>query len=244
METDRIHTYPDEFHGLTALGSHVFPRSSGIVVLELQHIGYMRRILNIEDPPKSAILDGRKVKGKHRIHQPEPQGPKKDPQNSPSKDLGRGMVTQIHPRIHSEKCKRTRPKAHNPLVRRVPEPNPFTSQQRKINSKEAHVLGVAGGPAMRVTHLEKRTGLGASLLDRCLDELVDELRDYEAQSEEHALELAPEEEVRDEAAEADEDRHQRDPRQEVPQRIPPLVPHVGQRHSLRRHGVQRCERDN
>jgi hypothetical protein len=207
METDRIQTYPDEFHGLIALGSHVFPRSSGIVVLELQHIGYMRGILNIEHPPKSAVLDGRKVSGKHRIHNPEPQGPKKDPQNSPSEDLGNSMVPQIHPRIHSENCKTPRPKIHNPLVRCVPEPNPFTRQQRKIHSKEGHVLGVAGGPAERVARLEQSAGLGASLLDRCLDKLVDELRNYEAQSEEHALKLAPEEEVRDEAAEADEDRH-------------------------------------
>uniref|UniRef100_A0A2N9HUE2 Integrase catalytic domain-containing protein n=1 Tax=Fagus sylvatica TaxID=28930 RepID=A0A2N9HUE2_FAGSY len=46
--------------------------------------------------------------------------------------------------------------------------------------------------------------LGASLLDGCLDEFVDELGDYEAKSEADALEFTAENEVGDEATEADE----------------------------------------
>lgn len=64
---------------------------------------------------------------------------------------------------------------------------------------------------MRVAHLEERTGFGASLLYGGFDELVDELGDYEAESEEHALEFTAEDEVGDEAAEADENWDQGNP---------------------------------
>lgn len=59
---------------------------------------------------------------------------------------------------------------------------------------------------MRIARLKQKASLGPSLLDRRLDKLVDELRDNEAQKEEHTLQLAAENEVGDEAAESDEDR--------------------------------------
>jgi|UniRef100_A0A2N9IX08 hypothetical protein len=65
-------------------------------------------------------------------------------------------------------------------------------------------MRVTGRPAVGIAHLEESAGLGASLLDGCLDEFVDELGDYEAESEADALEFTTENEVGDEAIEADE----------------------------------------
>ncbi len=197
-------TYPDEFHDSIALGSQIFPSSSGIIVLKLQHIGNMRRVLNIEHPPKCTLLNSRKENDKHRIHHPKPQRPKKNPQSSPSKDLSNCMITQIHSGIHSEKCHRPRPEIHNPLVFYIEESDPFTSHQRKVDCEKGHVLSVTGRPAVGIARLEESAGLGASLLDGCLDEFVDELGDYEAESEADALEFTAENEVGDEAIEADE----------------------------------------
>lgn len=58
---------------------------------------------------------------------------------------------------------------------------------------------------MGIADFEECACFGSGLLNRGLDEFVDELRDYEAESEEDTLELAAEDEVGDETAEAYED---------------------------------------
>lgn len=96
------------------------------------------------------------------------------------------------------------------------QPNSVIGQESEIDSEEEHVLRVAGRPAVGIARLEESTGLGTSLLDKGLDEFVDELGDDEAKSEEHGLELSAEDEVGDETTEADEDRDERDPCQAMP----------------------------
>lgn len=171
----------------------------------------MRRVLDIKHPPKRAFLNSRKVNNEHRIHKPKPHRPKKSSQNSSGEDLSNCVVTQIHPRIHGEKRHGPKPEMQGPLARRAKQPIPFISHEREVNGEEEHVLRVTRRPAMRVAHLEESTGLGASLLYGGFDELVHELGDNEAESEEHALEFAAEDEVGDEAAEADENWDQGNP---------------------------------
>ena len=65
-------------------------------------------------------------------------------------------------------------------------------------------MRVIGRPVVGIAHLKESVGLGASLLDGCLDEFVDELGGYEAESEADALEFTTENEVGDEATKADE----------------------------------------
>lgn len=96
------------------------------------------------------------------------------------------------------------------------QPDSVIGQESEIDSEEEHVLRVAGRPAVRIARLEESTGLGTSLLDKGLDEFVDELGDDEAQSKEHGLELPAEDEVGDKTTEADEDGDERDPCQEMP----------------------------
>lgn len=64
---------------------------------------------------------------------------------------------------------------------------------------------------MGIARFQERAHLGAGLLDRRFDVLVDELGDYEAESEEHALNLAAKDEMGNEPAEAYEDGDERDP---------------------------------
>lgn len=90
---------------------------------------------------------------------------------------------------------------------------------------------------MGVAGLEQGAGGGAGLLDRCLNEVVEELGEEEAGGEEDGLEVPPKKDVGDEAAEGDEDGDEGHPGQEVAQLVAGLVPDVGQRHRLE---ARRC----
>lgn len=90
------------------------------------------------------------------------------------------MVAQIHPGVHRHERQRPVKRVNQNLLGGLPNAGAFEGQEREVHGVEEHVLGVAGGPAMGVAHLEKRAGLGAGLLDGGLDELVDELGDQEA----------------------------------------------------------------
>jgi len=107
-----------------------------------------------------------------------------------------------------------------------PEADPFTRHQAEIRREEEHELRVARRPSVRVAGFEQRAGLRSSLLNGCLDELVDDLRDHETYTEEDPLKLTPEEEMRDESSEADEDRDERDPGEEMSELIAATVPDV------------------
>lgn len=192
-------------HQSIRLGIHFVPSCSGIVVLKLQHIGYMRSILDVKISPKGAFFNRRKVTYKHRIHNPKPQTSQKNPQSRPSKDLSHTVVPQIHPRIHSQQSQAPRQEIHGELVLGVPEPNSFICQKGEVDGEEEHVLRVTRRPSMGVAHFEEGTRFGPSLLEEILDHFVDELGNYEADCEEHALELTAEDEVGDEPAEAYED---------------------------------------
>lgn len=107
-------------------------------------------------------------------------------------------------------------------------------KQGQISSEEEHVLRVAGRPPVRIARLQEGAGIRSRLLYRRLDQLVEELRDYEAKSEAEPLDLAPKEEVRDETAEGDEDGNERDPGEEEPERIAAVVSNVGQGYGFHR----------
>lgn len=143
------------FHQSVTLGSQFVPSIPGIVILELQHIGYMRSVLDVKRSPKPALFDSRKVRVKHRIHNPKPQSPKKNSQSRTSNHLSQSVVTQIHPRIHSEQSQSPRQKNHSKLVLRVPEPNPFIRHEGEVDSKEEHVLRVARRPSMQITQAQE-----------------------------------------------------------------------------------------
>lgn len=59
----------------------------------------------------------------------------------------------------------------------MPETESLKREKGEIGGEEEHVLAVAAGPAVRVTHLEKGTRGGPGLLDRGFDEFVNELGD-------------------------------------------------------------------
>ncbi|GLT89732.1 hypothetical protein SLE2022_077070 [Rubroshorea leprosula] len=172
----------------------------------------MRSILDIKHPPKHTLLNHRKVREKHRIDHPKPNPSKKGPQSCPGENLSNGVVPQIHPRIHGEQSRGPGQEQESPFAFNLPDPSDtFRSQECDVHSEEEHVLGVAGRPSMGIAGFQESTGLGSRLLDGFLDEVVDELRYKEAESKEHALELAAEDEMGNEPTEADEDRNERDP---------------------------------
>lgn len=201
----------------------------------------MRGVLDVEPPPERALFDRREVATEHRIHQPKPSPSDQTPERGAREDLTDRVVPQINPRVHRQHRQAPRQGARERLVLGVGEADPPVREQGVVRGEEEHVGGVAGGPAVGIAHLEQRARLGPGLLDPGLDVLADELRDEEAEEEEHPLQLAAEDEVRHEAAEADEDGDERDPREEVAEPVAPVVAHVGHRHGLqrrrrRRHG--------
>jgi len=204
----------------------------------------MRSVLHIEPSPKRALFNKRKVRVQHGVNNPEPNRAKKNPKRGSGEDLSHSVVAEVDAGVHGEEREGPRGEVEKRVVAHVPEGETFEGEKGEIGGEEEHVLAVAGGPAVGVAHLEEGAGGGAGLLDGGLDDFVDELRQDEAQSEEHALELAPEEEVGDEAAEGDEDGHQGNPRQEVPYAVAPLVAHVRQRHGLQRRRHGRSEPEN
>ncbi|RDY07128.1 hypothetical protein CR513_08801, partial [Mucuna pruriens] len=205
---------------------HVPSLSPSHVVLELQDIGDMRSVLDIEAPSKRALFDKREVRVQNGVNKPEPKRAEKNPKGSSGKDLSDSMIAQIDARVHSQKRKGPSEEVEYGVAERL------GVQEGKVSGEEEHVLAVTGGPAVGITHLQKRAGSGPGLLDRGLDDFIDELRHDQAHREEHSLELAPEDEVGNEPAQADEHGDQGHPRQEVPHAIAPLIPHVRQRHGL------------
>lgn len=205
----------------------LLPRRPRVLIFKLEHIRNVRSVLHIKQSTDRALLHRGEMTPEPIIDNPKPAPAQHDPQRRPGEDLRDGVVPQINPRIHGEQ--RQGPDDEHDHGHLVPEesPNSVVREEREIDGEEEHVLGVAGGPAVGIAHLEQGAGLGAGLLDGGLDDLVDDLGDEEADGEEHALELAAEDEVGDEAAEADEDGDQGNPCQEMAQLIAPLVPDVG-----------------
>lgn len=203
--------------------------SSSIVILKLERIGNVRRILDIKIPPKRAFLNHRKKPIQKRIHNPEPNPSKNQTKSRAREHLRDRMIPQINPRIHGEKRERPWDAGHDQLLRSRGEADAaLECEEGEVRCEEEHVLGVSGGPPVRVAGLEGGTRLeGACLLDGGLDEFVEELGDENAKGEEHALELAAEEEVGDEPTNAYEDRDERDPGQEMAEPIAPSVADVG-----------------
>ncbi|KAM1198254.1 hypothetical protein ACFX13_009867 [Malus domestica] len=102
-----------------------------------------------------------------------------------------------------------------------------------------YVLQVTRRPPVRIAHLEHSVGVRPSLLEEILDELVDDLRGYKVEEEEHALEFTAEEEVAEEAVEVDEYWDEGNPNEEVIQLVAAPVLDVSQRHDFgrrRNHG--------
>lgn len=217
--------------------------SPGHIILKLQHITNMRSVLHIEQSPKSALFNKRKVRVQNGVNNPEPNRTKKNPKRGSGEDLSNSVVPEIDTGVHSEEREGPREEVEERVVAHVPEGETFEGEKGEIGSEEEHVLAVAGGPAVGVAHLEEGAGGGPGLLDGGLDDFVDELRQDEAEREEHALELAAEEEVGDEAAERDEDGDEGNPRQKVPYAVALLIAHVRQGHGLqrRRHGRSEAE---
>lgn len=186
----------------------------------------MRSVLDIEQSAEYALLNSRKMTPEPIINNPKPPSAEHHPQRGASEDLRDRVVAQINPGIHREQ--RHGPDEESDDDHLIPEesPNSVMGEEREIDGEEEHVLGVAGGPAVRIAHLEQGACLGAGLLDGFLDDFVDDLGDEEADGEEHALQLAAEDEVGDEAAEADEDGDERNPCEEMAEPIAPLVPDV------------------
>lgn len=160
------------------------------------------------------------------INNPKPPTTEQYPQRRPGEDLRHRVVAQINPGIHGEHRQGPDNEAHQQHLIPEQSPNSVMGEEREIDGEKEHVLGVAGGPAVRIAHLEQRAGLGAGLLDGCLDDFVDDLGDEEADGEEHALELAAEDEVGDESAEADEDGDERNPCEAMAELIAPSVADV------------------
>lgn len=195
----------------------------------------MGRIFDVKVPTDRRLFYRRKVLHKARVHHPIPDPTEDDPERGTGEDLSDGVVTQIDPGVHGKDGERPRDKSDDDLPAGNPEPSDRSGgcgpdaadpKEGEVDSEEEHVLGVAGGPAMGVTGLERGAGVGARLLNGFLDELVEELGNGEAEGKENGLELAAENEVGQEAAEADEDGDERDPGKEKPQCIPSLVADV------------------
>lgn len=176
----------------------------------------MRSVLDVKQPADGALLHRGEMAPEPIIDNPEPAPTESDPQGSPGEDLRHGVVAQINPRIHGEESERPDDEEHHGHLIAEERADSVVGEEGEIDGEEEHVLGVAGGPAVGIAHLEEGAGLGAGLLDGGLDEFVDDLGDEEADGEEHALELAAEDEVGDEAAEADEDGDKGNPCQEMP----------------------------
>ena len=208
---------------LIGLGFDILPGSPGIVILKLQHIGNVRSVLDVEPPPDRALLDGGEVIVEDIIHHPIPRCAEHDPERRAREDLRHGVVAEVDAGEHGQDGEGPVKGIEVGLLEGVPHPGGLEGQQSEVHCEEEHVLRVARRPAVRVAGLQQNAGLGPGLLDGGLDQLVDELRDHEAQPEEDGLELSPEENVGQEAAEADEDRDEGDPRQEVPQLVASLV---------------------
>lgn len=138
----------------------------------------MRSVLNVKLPAELALLYSRKEAEKHRIDNPEPQSSKKHTKCSSSKNLCNSMVSQIDPRVHRQESKRPSQEIQYPLAFSTPKSNPFIRQKSEVDSEEKHILRVTRGPTMRITHFQQRTRLRTGLLNRGLDELIYELRDY------------------------------------------------------------------
>lgn len=216
---------PDWF---SSIRRRLLASSSSIVILKLEHILYVRRILDIKIPPERALLDRRKVAVEEGIDNPEPDPSKGEAEGRAREHLRRGVVAEINPRIHGEEGDRPGDERHDELLRARGEADALEGEEGEVGGEEEHVLGVGGGPSVRVAGLECSARVeGARLLDRGLDELVEELGDEEADGEAHALELAAEDEVGDETAQAYEDGDERDPGQEMAEPIAPSVPDVG-----------------
>lgn len=186
----------------------------------------MRSVLHKEQPANRTLLHRRKMAPEPIINDPKPPSAEKDPQRRPGEHLRHRVVPQVNPRIHRQPRQRPHDEQHHQHL--VPEqgPDPVVREEREVDGEEAHVLGVTGGPAVRIAHLEQRARRRAGLLDGRLDHFVDDLGDEEADGEEHALELAAEDEMGDEAAEADEDGDEGNPCEEMAELIAPLVADV------------------
>lgn len=85
---------------------------------------------------------------------------------------------------------------------------------------------------MGIAHLEQRTRLRPRLLDRFLNDFIDELGNQQTQREEHALKLAAEDEMRDKSTKTDENGDERDPCQEMTEAIASTVADVGESDGL------------
>lgn len=186
----------------------------------------MRSVLHKKQPADRTLLHRRKMALDPIINDPKPPPTQKNPQRRSGEHLRHRVVPQINPRIHRQPRHWPHDEQHHQHL--VPEqsPHPEVREEREVDGEEEHVLGVAGGPAVRIAHLEQRARRGAGLLEKILDHFVDDLGDEEADGEEHALELAAEDEMGDEAAEADEDGDQRNPCEEMAELIAPLVADV------------------
>lgn len=207
-------------------GGHVFPGSSGLFILKLQHIGDMRSVLHIKPLPKLTFFNQRKIRTQHSVNNPEPNRTKRNPQNGTSENLSKRVVTQINPRQHGEKREGPGSEVNDEIVLENGEPFGGVNEG-EVGGEEEHVLAVTRGPAIGIADFEDGAGFRAGLLHGGLDKLVDELRDDEADGEEDALELAAEHEVAEETAEADEDWDEGYPGEEVADGVAALVSDVG-----------------
>ncbi|WCJ34555.1 hypothetical protein M5689_015858 [Euphorbia peplus] len=138
----------------------------------------MRSILNIKRPPKRTLLNHGKNINQPIIHKPKPKPTKQNPQTGTGVNLPDGMIPQINPRPHGQNTQDPSQQTDPPLVvSEVRHGNTLKRQKGKIGGEKEHVFGMAGGPSVRITHLEEDTGLGAGLLDGFLDGFADELSD-------------------------------------------------------------------
>jgi len=172
----------------------------------------MRSVLHIEPSPKRALFYKRKVRVQNGVNNPEPNRPEKNSKRGSGENLSNSVVAEVDAREHGEEREGPREEVEERVVAHVPEGETFEGEKSEISGEEEHVLAVAGRPAVWVAHLKECAGGGPCLLDGGLDDFIDELRQDEAEREEHALELAAEEEVGDEAAEGDEDGDEGNPR--------------------------------